>query len=149
MTTTDSTNMLSAAIHEISKQSMTKCVDALSTKYNFDKSEAEAFLNLDSLNITIQPSVQNADPKQKNGKRDKVLNSELTTKMKPPRQPSGYMLFSTHFRPHVKKELSPDLSTKPTEVLKALATKWNALSDLDKQHWKLKARGVNPPSPPN
>ena len=143
MTTTDSTNMLSAAIHEISKQSMTKCVNALSTKYNFDKAEAEAFLNLDSLNITIQPS----DPKLKKGRKANVSDSDLEKKTKVPRQPSGYMLFSTHFRPHVKKELSPDLSTKPTEVLKALATKWNALSDLDKQHWKLKANKGAPPPP--
>ena len=149
MTTTDSTNMLSAAIHEISKQSMTKCVDALSTKYNFDKGEAEAFLNLDSLNITIQPSVQNTDSKQKKGRKPKVTDSDLATKPKVSRPLSGYTLFSNQHRADVKNALteSLDLTPKPTEVLKALATKWNALSDLDKQHWKLKANKGAPPPP--
>ncbi len=62
---------------------------------------------------------------------------------KPKRPPTGYLMFCKQMRPEVKTELEKLLEEgeklAPTDTVKALAARWNGLSDEEQADWNQKA----------
>jgi hypothetical protein len=146
MATPQMSEVLHTAIEEITKQSMVGCVKTLAEKYNFDAADAEDFLKLSKLSLSREPA-SDGKVKKKNRSSKNTEGSSSGDKPKAPRPPSGYMLFSEHARPDVKKELSAALSgdekLKPTEVLKTIAARWKGLDEAGQDEWREKAKSGN------
>ena len=86
------------------------------------------------------------DDKQK--KNDKKVSNDDSSSEKTKRT-SGYLLYSSASRDETKDKLTSDGNVpKPTDVTKALASQWKALSDEGRQEWNDKAKEMSATSEP-
>jgi hypothetical protein len=76
---------------------------------------------------------------EKKKKREKKKEEGDTTTEKPKKKPTSYFLFMKEMRPTILKDY-PDL--KVTEQSKKLGELWKALSDAEKEEWKVKAKNL-------
>ena len=86
---------------------------------------------------SVQSYVSSLEKKKKKEKK-KEEDGDTTTE-KPKKKPTSYFLFMKETRPTVLKE-HPEL--KVTEVSKKLGELWKALSDEEKEEWKVKAQNL-------
>ena len=72
--------------------------------------------------------------------------AELLDKKKPKKKkpPTGYILFSNATRDKMKQEIEDNTreKTKSTQVMKNIASLWNALDEDERKGWNNKAKDV-------
>jgi hypothetical protein len=134
------------AILEMCGDAMAQVVSALSEKYGFDADEASRFLELESIKIARKrgPSPKKSEDKPvtkaKKAKKEKKDEKED----KPKRSPTGYLLFSKDARASVKEELTEKLGEdeklKPQDVVSAIAVRWKALEQEERDEWNSKSK---------
>ena len=157
MTTITMPNALNQALSEVAQQSAAAAVQALAAKYDFPAEEAMRHLQLEDVKFVKKrgPSpksqaekdvakAEKAAAKKKEKKEKKSKSSdEESEKPKKKKKRSGYLMFAAEVRPEVKEELTAELEEgkkpHPTEVIKEIAVRWNALSEEEKGVWKEQA----------
>ena len=132
------------AIREMCGDAMSQAVAALSEKYGFDADEASRFLELDQMKIARK---RGPSPKKEEDKKSKSAKKETKAKKdetKPKRAPTGYLMYSKEVRAEVKEELvealGEDEKLKPQDVVSAIAVKWKALAQEERDEWNSKAK---------
>jgi hypothetical protein len=99
--------------------------------------------------LAAQPPVAEDKPvkKAKKAKTDgPKLNKDGSERKK--RAPSGYLMWSNENRADVRAELEAEVSPSkvaPAQVVSALAARWNAMPDEEKQVWKDEAKEMQIP----
>ena len=131
---------ISAAVDKMMKnmfaETMEACVAKLSEKYGFDEKEALEFLEIDGLKEKKEDKKK--DKKEKKEKKEVDPNK--------PKKTSGYLLYSADVREQVKAKLIEDGGEgKPKDVVQAIAAKWKALTDEEKEVWNDKAKATKEP----
>jgi len=137
--------MLTAAIADITRQTMNSCAAALAEKYDFDPAAAMRFLE----------SHEVKSVKGKKGSKSKVVDGGIQTsasgdsaKPKTKRGQTGYLMFAAEMRPLVKAEMTATLEEgaklQPQAVVKELAARWRGLDEDGRGEWNTKAK--TPPS---
>jgi hypothetical protein len=134
MTTITMPRELDSAIQQISDQAKASCVVALAERYGFDPEEAHRFL-AETSGVKLVKK-RGPAPKPKAAKAAKGSGDEVE---KPKRRPTGYLLFSADERAAVKAELTealePETKLAPQAVVKALAARWKALEQEERDSW--------------
>ena len=136
-------NSFDEAVREMCGDAMAQAVAALAEKYNFDADEATRFLELDAIKIARKrgPVAKKAEEKPSKSKKATKTKKDED---KPKRAPTGYLLFSKEAREDVKTELSAvlgeDEKLKPQDVVSALAQRWKALDQAERDDWNSKAK---------
>ena len=136
------------AILEMCGDAMAQVVASLSEKYGFDADEASRFLELESMKIARKrgPSPKKSEDKPEKTKKAKKEKKEKKDEKedKPKRSPTGYLLFSKDARASVKEELTEKLGEdeklKPQDVVSAIAVRWKALEQEERDEWNSKAK---------
>jgi len=123
------------AIQAIIQQARETAVAALAEKYGFDAEEGQRFLADGGIKVV---KMRGPVPKAKKLARTKVSKED-----KPKRAPTGYLLFSAEEREAVQLEMTADLEEDaklaPQAVVKALAKRWRALEQDERDDWKEQA----------
>ena len=136
------------AVQEMCGDAMAQAVAALAEKYNFDADEATRFLELDSIKIVRKrgPVVKKDDDKPAKTKKSKKVTKATKEGDEPKakRAPTGYLLYSKDARASVKEELTEKLDEddklKPQDVVSAIAVRWKALEQEERDEWNSKAK---------
>ena len=140
MTTITMPRELDSAIQQISDQAKASCVVALAERYGFDPEEAHRFLAETSGVKLVKKRGPAPKPKAaKAAKAPKAAKGSGDETEKPKRRLTGYLLFSAEERPEVKAELTealePETKLAPQAVVKALAARWKALEQEERDSW--------------
>jgi hypothetical protein len=142
MTTITMPRELDSAIQQISDQAKASCVVALAERYGFDPEEAHRFL-AETSGVKLVKK-RGPAPKPKAPKAAKAAKGSGDETEKPKRRPTGYLLFSAEERPEVKAELTealePETKLAPQAVVKALAARWKALEQEERDSWNEMAK---------
>ena len=124
-----------------------QAIATLSDKYGFDADEASRLVNLDELKIVRKrgPSPKKADEKPvAKSKASPKSKKDDPEKPKTKRGPTGYLMYASAVRPDVRAEMEAELEegtkVKPQEVVKAIAAKWKALEQAERDEWNTKAK---------
>lgn len=121
---------------------VTKSVNSLAEKYNFDAEEGLRHLKMDEMKLVPKVSSRSTSPvtKEKKNKKEKKTKDE---NVKPKRGPTGYLLFAADARPALKLLLEEELASgeklSPQAVIKAIAAKWKALEEHERDDWNKRA----------
>ena len=134
---------IDSAIRDMCADAMSQAVVALADKYGFDVEEANRFLAADTLKIVRKrgpPASPKAAPKPKTASKTKsAADSD-----KPKRAKTGYLLYADEVRAEVKSSLTAELEEgaklKPQDVVRAIATQWNAEDQEVRDEWNIKAK---------
>ena len=148
-TQTQIPQMLTAAIADITRQTMDSCAAALAEKYGFDPVEAQRFLESHEVKATKTKAGKKASKsKIVDGGTQTSEASGDSTKPKTKRGQTGYLMFASETRPLVKAEMMAKLDDgaklQPQAVVKELATRWKGLDEDERAEWNSKAK--TPPS---
>ena len=82
------------------------------------------------------------EPVNKKTKKEKKKSDSDDDKPKTKRV-SGYILYSNAHRDEVKEELSDgETKAKNPDIMRKLASNWNALGDEGKEEWNAKAKEI-------
>ena len=148
MTTITMPRELDNAIQQISDQAKASCVVALAERYGFDPEEAHRFL-AETAGVKLVKK-RGPAPKPKAPKAPKAAKAAKAAKgsgdeaEKPKRRSTGYLLFSAEERPEVTAELTealePETKLAPQAVVKALAARWKALEQEERDSWNEMAK---------
>mgnify|MGYP006115571217 CR=1 FL=1 len=136
------------AVREMCGDAMAQAVASLAEKYDFDADEATRFLDLDEIKIARKrgPSPKKEETPSKSKSKSKKETKTKTDEDKPKtkRSPTGYLMYSKAVRDEVKTELTAalgeDEKLKPQEVVVAIAAKWKALDQEERDEWNTKAK---------
>ena len=139
------------AVREMCGDAMAQAVASLAEKYDFDADEATRFLDLDEIKIARKrgPSPKKSEEKPSKSKKEPKSKKEAKTKTdedkpKTKRAQTGYLMYSKAVRDEVKTELTAalgeDEKMKPQEVVVAIAAKWKALDQEERDEWNTKAK---------
>ena len=140
---------IQGAIQSMCEDAIGQAVTALSAKYGFDAAEAQRELNLGKIQIKGSTAKASAGKKATEPEKPKTK-----------RGPTGYLLYTKELRPEVKAEMEAQLEEgeklKPQDVVTALAARWKALDEEEKDEWNAKAKSplnsedeaAEPPPPP-
>jgi hypothetical protein len=159
MTTITMPNALNQALSEVAQQSAAAAVQALAAKYEFPAEEAMRHLQLEDVKFVKKrgPSpksqaekdaakAEKAAAKKKEKKEKKSKSSDEESEKPKKKKQSGYLMFAAEVRPEVKEELTAELEEGKKllgkDVIKEIATRWNALTEEEKGVWKEQAEIV-------
>jgi hypothetical protein len=127
-----------SAIKSMCAEAVGQAINALAEKYSFDVDDAKRHVNIADLKIVSSTAKGKSTTKKASGDE----------KPKVKRGPTGYLLFAADARPGVKEEMTAELNEgeklKPQAVVTAVAAKWAALSDEEKEVWKTLAKDQAP-----
>jgi hypothetical protein len=140
-----------------------RVVKLLAAKFDFDATEAAAFL---AASAAVPKATPKATPKsadfleglaaaeakdaakaaakaaKKEAKAAKAA-AKAAKEPRPKRAPTGYLLFCADLRPDVKaaleEQLSPGVKLKPSVTVTELAAQWKALTEEERAEWNAKA----------
>ena len=137
------------AVREMCGDAMAQAVASLAEKYEFDADEASRFLELDSIKIARKRGPSPKKSEETKSKKEPKSKKETKTKTdedkpKTKRAPTGYLMYSKAVREEVKTELTAalvdDNKLKPQDVVVAIAAKWKALEQEERDEWNTKAK---------
>ena len=136
------------AVREMCGDAMAQAVASLAEKYDFDADEATRFLDLDEIKIARKrgpsPKKEETPSKSKSKSKKEAKTKTDEDKPKTKRAPTGYLMYSKAVRDEVKTELTAALGEddklKPQEVVVAIAAKWKALEQEERDEWNTKAK---------
>ena len=135
------------AVREMCGDAMAQAVASLAEKYEFDADEASRFLELDSIKIARKRGPSPKKSEETKSKKEPKSKKETKTKTdedkpKTKRAPTGYLMYSKAVREEVKTELTAalvdDNKLKPQDVVVAIAAKWKALEQEERDEWNRK-----------
>ena len=142
MTTITMPRELDNAIQQISDQAKASCVVALAERYGFDPEEAHRFL-AETAGVKLVKK-RGPVPKTKTAKAAKAAKGSGDEAEKTKRRSTGYLMFSADERAAVKAELTealePETKLAPQAVVKALAARWKALEQEERDSWNEMAK---------
>ena len=133
------------AVRAICGDAIAQAVAKLAEKYEFDAEEATEFLDLGSLKIERKrgPSPKKTEEKTKPKKSTKTKKDE-SDEPKPKRPPTGYLLYSKDVREEIKTDLTEaldeDEKLKAKDVVVAIAARWKALDQEERDVWNTRAK---------
>ena len=120
-----------SAIKLLADKNIEDTVKALSVKFNFEFSDAMAF-------------VMNEMPVEEPVKKTKKVKKADD---KPKRATTGYLTYSKELREQVKADLTAKLEgddkLKPQAIVKELGARWKDLSEDDQKEWNAKAKAAS------
>lgn len=126
------------ALKEMCNAAVMQAIGALATKYGFDAEEAQRELNLGELKLVRK---RGPSPKKVTEKVDKKSKADAP---KAKRAPTGYLLYAADVRAETRTELEEALEEgtklKPQSVVTAIAAKWKALEQEERDSWNTKAK---------
>ena len=134
---------LENAIKTMLDDAVAQAVATLAEKYSFDGDDAMRELNLGDIKIGRK---RGPAPKADKATKSKGKAKDDADKPKTKRGPTGYLLFSKEERPAAKETLMADLEAgtklKPQDVVREIASRWNALSETEKAVWNSQAADI-------
>lgn len=133
------------AIRSMCTEAVNQAVASLAAKHGFDLEDALRDLNLGEIKLV-----------RKRGPSPKVTEKSVTKKQKkekneskPKKAKTGYLMYQAEVRSVTKEELSlllnEDEKLKPQAVVTAIAAKWKALSEEERDDWKARAKAAATP----
>ena len=134
-----------SALENVAEQSQNDAVALLSEKFGFSMTEAMNYLN-QSGSAKSTKNTSRTSGKGKKGKagKEKGYEADPVVHAKSKRNPSGYMLYSSHVRPSVTNELTEKLNDgeklRGPDVMKGIAARWKGLADSERNSWNTKAK---------
>ena len=135
------------AIRSMCEDAIAQATSALAEKYSFDAEEAQRFLDTEAIKIVRKrgPSPKKAEEKPlAKSKASPKSKKDDEDKPKTKRGPTGYLLYAASVRPEVRAEMEEWLEDgeklKPQDVVKAIAARWKALEQDERDEWNTKAK---------
>ena len=133
------------ALENVAEQSQNDAVALLAEKFNFNVTEAKNYLNQSGAAKSTKNTSRSAGKGKKNKSgKEKLCDVDPVVHTKSKRNPSGYMLYSSHVRPSVTNDLTEKLGDgeklRGPEVMKGIAVRWKGLADSERNSWTTKAK---------